>query len=169
MSLNVFYSNRIEDLAEHLRRDLLAERARAGADPFDFIPVMVPNTNIAKWLQIRVLAREKRLCAGIDFPFMEHELTRLLAAELPEGERFTPLAAHAYAVAVMKILLDPPEAQPEFARFAPFRAYVAGGEGAASPLVIASQRQARMGWQLADRLATLMDQYEVRRPEIVRR
>ena len=169
MSLNVFYSNRIEDLAEHLRRDLLAERARTGADPFDFIPVMVPNTNIAKWLQIRVLAREKRLCAGIDFPFMEHELTRLLAAELPEGERFTPLAAHAYAVAVMKILLDPPEAQPEFARFAPFRAYVAGAEGAASPLAIASQRQARMGWQLADRLASLMDQYEVRRPEIVRR
>ena len=129
MAFHVFYSDRIEDLAEHLRCDLLAERAEA--DPFAFLSVMVPNANIAKWLQIRVLAREKRLCAGIEFPFMEHELAKLLAAELPPGENFTLLTGHAYAVAIMKILLDPPEVQPAFARFAPFRAYIAGGDGAA--------------------------------------
>ncbi len=165
MSLKIYYSDKIEDLAGELKKHLLDERAAKG-DPFAFSQVVVPNTNIAKWLQIRVFAKEQSLCAGIRFPFMEQRLTELLARNLPTGKSFSLLPDNAYANAIMATLLKADH--PEFAHFAPFRAYVAGGDGA-RPLEIATQSGARMAWQLATTLANLMDQYEVRRPEIVER
>ena len=164
MSLKVYYSDRIEDLAAHLKERLLAERA--GLDPFVFSQVAVPNANIAKWLQIRVFAGERALCAGIAFPFIEQRLTELMSANLPAGAPFSLLPMNAYANAIMSALLAPEEPSAEFAALAPLRAYISGDDGA-SALRISTQRQARMAWQLAARMADLMDQYEVRRPEIV--
>ncbi len=164
MSLRIYYSDRIEDLAEELKKRLQEERM--GGDPFEFSQVVVPNTNIAKWLQIRVFAKEQSLCAGIRFPFMEQRLTELLSRNLPPGRPFSLLPDNAYANAIMATLLKADH--PEFARFAPFRAYVSGRDGA-RPLEITTQNGARMAWQLATTLANLMDQYEVRRPEIVER
>ena len=169
MPLKIYYSDRIEDLANHLKERLL--RDRTGADPFVFPQVVVPNTNIAKWLQIRILSKERMLCAGIRFPFMEQRLTDLMAANLPEGAPFSLLPDHAYANAIMAALLAPRDAQPEFDALAPLRDYVSGagesGGAASGGLAIRTQRQARMGWQLAVKMADLMDEYEVRRPEIV--
>ena len=164
MSLKVYYSDRIEDLAAHLKERLLAERA--GLDPFVFSQVAVPNANIAKWLQIRVFAGERTLCAGIAFPFIEQRLTELMSANLPAGAPFSLLPMNAYANAIMSALLAPEEPSAEFAALAPLRAYISGDDGA-SALRISTQRQARMAWQLAAKMADLMDQYEVRRPEIV--
>ena len=164
MSLKIYYSDRIEELAAHLK-DRLREERQSG-DPFTFSQVVVPNTNIAKWLQIRVFAKEQALCAGIKFPFIEQRLTELMSANLPEGTPFSLLPDNAYANAIMAALLKADH--PEFARFAPFRAYVSGGDGA-RPLELTTQNAARMAWQLATTLANLMDQYEVRRPEIVER
>ena len=164
MALRILYSDKIEDLGRHLERNLLADRR--GADAFDFLSVTVPNTNIAKWLQIRVFAKDRALCAGVQFPFMEQRLTELLSENLGSKEKTTLLPNHAYANAIMGILLSPREKMPEFAAFAPFRAYVSGGDGA-DALAIETRRQARMGWQLAVKLADLLDQYEVRRPESV--
>ncbi len=169
MPLKIYYSDRIEDLANHLKERLL--RDRTGADPFVFPQVVVPNTNIAKWLQIRIFSKERMLCAGIRFPFMEQRLTDLMAANLPEGAPFSLLPDHAYANAIMAALLAPRDAQPEFDALAPLRDYVSGagesGGAASGGLAIRTQRQARMGWQLAVKMADLMDEYEVRRPEIV--
>ena len=53
MSLKIYYSDKIEELAGELKKHLLDERAAQG-DPFTFSQVVVPNTNIAKWLQIRM-------------------------------------------------------------------------------------------------------------------
>ena len=164
MALRIYYSDKIEDLARHLELNLLADRQKS--DPFDFLTVTVPNTNIAKWLQIRVFAKDRGLCAGVQFPFMEQRLTELLSANLKPTEKTTLLPNHAYANAIMGILLASENDSPEFAAFAPFRAYISGDDGANS-LAIETRRQARMGWQLAVKLADLMDQYEVRRPEIV--
>lgn len=164
MALQIYYSDKIEDLARHLESNLLSDRRRG--DPFDLLSVTVPNTNIAKWLQIRVFAKDRGLCAGVRFPFMEQRLTELLSANLKPAERAALLPPNAYSNAIMGILLAPSGDSPEFAAFAPFRAYVTGGDGA-KVLAIETRRQARMGWQLAVKLADLMDQYEVRRPEIV--
>ena len=161
MSLAILYSDRIEDLAEDLKKKLLAARTKEGADPFAFSQVVVPNANIAKWLQMRQFAPEEKLCAGIEFPFMEQRLTELMRANLEKPEEFELLPDHAYAHAIMRILLT-----NGADALKPFRAYIDGGTGAL-PLRIDKQKQAQMAWQLADTLANLMDTYEVRRPEIV--
>ena len=46
MSLSVFYSDRIEDLANHLKEGIIEERRKSA--PFAFSTIVVPNTNIAK-------------------------------------------------------------------------------------------------------------------------
>ena len=171
MSLKIYYSDRIEDLAKDLKERLLKERENQ--DPFVFSQVVVPNTNIAKWLQIQVFAKEQKpedgkLCAGIKFPFIEQRMTELLSANLPEGKPFSLLPNHAYATAIMAALLASRKSQKGFDALAPLRAYIFDGDGK-DELKVTTQRQARMGWQLADKMANLMDQYEVRRPDIVKK
>lgn len=167
MALRIYYSDRIEELAKELKKRLLEERA-ANGDPFVFSQVVVPNANIAKWLQIRVFAKEQALCAGIKFPFIEQRLTELMSANLPEGTPFSLLPDNAYASAIMAALLAKKGSLKGFDALAPLRAYVSGDDGGGE-LKISTQRQARMAWQLAVKMANLMDQYEVRRPEIVER
>ena len=141
MALRIFYSDRIEDLAADLKRRLLDERSQG--DPFVFSQVVVPNANIAKWLQIRVFAKEQALCAGIKFPFIEQRLTELMSANLPEGAPFSLLPDHAYANAIMSALLAKKGTSAEFDALAPFRAYISNGDGA-DELKVSTQRQARM-------------------------
>ena len=153
--LRIYYSDRIEDLAADLKERLLTERAKDKS--FEFSQVVVPNTNIAKWLQIRVFAKERTLCAGVRFPFVEQRLTELMSANLPEGTPFSLLPDHAYANAIMSALLARKGDLAEFDALAPFRAYVANGDGK-DELKVSTQRQARMAWQLAMKMADLMDQ-----------
>ena len=166
MSLKIYCGSRVEDLAEKLKERLLKDRQ--GKDPFVFTKVVVPNGNLAKWLQIRMFAKEPDLCAGIQFPFMEKELTELMKAGLPKDERAEVelLPDHAYAKAIVSILLAGPEEQDEYDKLAPFRKYIMNSDSAET-VAITEQKQAAMTWQLADKLADLMDSYEVYRPEIV--
>ncbi|MBR7180132.1 MAG: exodeoxyribonuclease V subunit gamma [Kiritimatiellae bacterium] len=164
MSLKIYYSDRIEDLSAHLKDALVA--SRAGTDPFVFPQITVPNPNIAKWLKLRVFAKERALCAGVSFPFIEQRLASLMAANLPKGTAFSLLPMNAYSVAVMSSLLASKGEIAEFDLLAPLRAYVSGTDGKEA-LEPRSRREARMAWQLAVKTAELLDQYEVKRPEIV--
>ena len=167
MSLKIYCGSRIENLAEKLKERLLKDRQ--GKDPFLFSKVVVPNVNVAKWLQIRMFAKEPDLCAGIQFPFMEKELTELMLAGLSPKDRVEVelLPDHAYAKAIVSILLADPKEQPEHDKLAPFRSYIMNSDDSADEVAITEQKQAAMTWQLADKLADLMDSYEVYRPEIV--
>lgn len=167
MSLKIYCGSRIEILAEKLKKCLL--RDRQDKDPFLFSKVVVPNGNVAKWLQIRIFAKEPELCAGIKFPFIEKELTELMLAGLPHHERAKVelLPDHAYAKAIVSILLAGPEEQPEYDKFVLFRNYIMNADNSADVVAITKQKQAAMAWQLANKLADLMDSYEVHRPEIV--
>ncbi len=158
MSLSIYYSDKIEELAEHLKGKLVEERR--AADPFAFSQVVVPNTNIAKWLRIRMFADTPELCMGIEFPFIENALFGLLAECLPAEGRPKLLPMNAYSTGILSILLKDGDKD-----FEPFRQYIADGK--AGPLVIDSREKARMAWQLSVKLADLMDKYEVHRPKIV--
>ena len=158
MSLKIYYSDRIEDLAKDLKERLLKEREKL--DPFTFSQVVVPNTNIAKWLRIRMFADSPELCMGLEFPFIEQRLFGLLSESVGGEKRPQLLPNHAYANAIMAILLKDKDE-----KLAPFRRYVA--EGKDEPLKIDSRQKARMAWQLSVKLADLMDQYEVRREDTI--
>lgn len=161
MALEIYYSDKIEDLADHLKGALVEERKTS--DPFDFSTVVVPNTNLAKWLRIRMFADTPELCMGIEFPFIEGHLFDLLAKSLSPSakDRPKPLPANAYSTGILSILL-----KDDDPALAPFRRYVADGKD--GPLSIDSREKARMAWQLSVKLADLMDKYEVYRPEIVK-
>ena len=150
MSLKIYYSDRIEDLSAHLKDALVA--SRAGTDPFVFPQITVPNPNIAKWLKLRVFAKERALCAGVSFPFIEQRLASLMAANLPKGTAFSLLPMNAYSVAVMSSLLASKGEIAEFDLLAPLRAYVSGTDGKEA-LEPHSRREARMAWQLAVKTA----------------
>ena len=139
MALRIYYSDRIEDLAADLKERLLTERAKDKS--FEFSQVVVPNTNIAKWLQIRVFADSPSLCMGVEFPFIEQRLFVLLRDSVGGERRPQLLPMNAYANAIMSILL-----KDDDEKLAPFRRYIA--EGDAGPLKIDSRSKARMAWQL---------------------
>ena len=162
MSLRIHYSDRIEELANELERHLLAER-KAKGNPFEFSQVVVPNTNIEKWLRVVRFADEPSLCMGIEFPFIESALFQILAGCLPGKERPKQHQDGDYTVGILSILLKGAEklAKDDFEALAPFRRYVADGKD--GPLSIDTREKARMAWQLAAKLAGLMDQYEVYR------
>lgn len=151
MGMRVYYSERIEDLALKLKLRLVAERSEA--DAFAVSQVVVPNANIAKWLRICAFADAPSLCAGIEFPFIEQALFRAMNESLGEESRAELLPMNAYANGIMAILQGERNAALE-----PFYGYI-GSVGAS---------QSRKAWQLCVKLADLMDQYEVRRPDIVR-
>ncbi len=160
MSLKIYYGSRIEDLAAELKERLRKERA--AGDPFVFSQVVVPNANIAKWLQIKMFADTPELSMGIEFPFIEQRLFNLLGACFEPAERPRLMPMNAYANAIMSILIKDGDL-----RLQPFRRYVTGKD--TESFTIDSRSKARMAWQLAVKLADLMDQYEVRREGVIAR
>ena len=169
--LQIYYSDKIEELANHLKESLVKERKAPDADPFVFSTVVVPNTNLSKWLRIRMFGDTPSLCMGIEFPFIENALFELLAKCLPAEGRPKLLPMNAYSTGILSILLkrekgtkgedDNGLARDDFEALAPFRRYVADGKG--GPLSIKTREEARMAWQLSSKLADLMDKYEVYR------
>ena len=158
MSLSIYYSDKIEELAEHLKGELVKEREKS--DPFSLSTVVVPNTNTAKWLRIRMFEDTPSLCMGIEFPFIENALFELLAECLPAEGRPKLLPMNAYSIGIMAILLKDGDPALE-----PFRKYISGDDKGS--FSVNSREKARMAWQLSVKLADLMDKYEVHRPEIV--
>lgn len=156
MGLRIVSSNGVEALGSALGKVLKAERA--GKDPFVFSRVVVPNPNIGKWLQMRVFADDPSLGAGLEFPFLEEVLAKAMTEALGGGVRLLPPGSYARAIARILLTDDDPALER-------FRIYIRNGEGT-GPLVT-SRQEAKKVWQLAERLADLMDTYEVHRPELV--
>lgn len=158
MSMIIRYSDRIDSLASDLKRQLLQE----DGDPFVFRQVIVPNGNLAKWLQMRAFADEPSLCAGIDFPFLDRFLRGALVEALPEEEG----AVHSKALpsvsgAIASVLMSDVSRE-----LIPLRRYV-DPEAAARDCDAGTEQAARKLWQLSAKLAELFSEYELRRPELI--
>ena len=155
MPFHVYYSDRIEDLAARLKADL---KKRKQADPFVFPKIVTPNPNVAKYLRIEVFSKEPEFCAGVDYPMLRGFLVEQMTANLPDKIELLP--DRAYAVAIADNLLNPRKEDEEALK--PFRDYVGEIKNG-----ILDQKQAQMLWQLSDKLAGLLDDYEIHRPEVV--
>ena len=160
MGLHILSSAQFDALTQDLKERVLA--VRCTLDAFTPLSIVVPNPNVGKYLQMRVFATERMIVANLRFPFMEESLTRLLRPSLEDAREFELLPPHSYARAIAGMLV---ETRGDDA-LGVFRNYVMGGAGEVGRGH--SGTEARKLWGLADKLASLMDQYEVRRPEIVK-
>jgi exodeoxyribonuclease V gamma subunit len=164
MPLNVYWSDRLEDLADGLfgRWD-----SGAGKDPFARTCVVVGDMATRNWLQSHFLLRRRpgprRVLANIEFkPFAEFVNDWLSAQVHGKDGRHRSPSEHPYAKGVLAwridaILRDVDPAREADKMFRPLAAYV-GGEASA-----------RRRFELAERLAQLYDDYlNYRYPMLVR-
>lgn len=141
--IHIHHSNRTERLAA----GLAAVLAEPLADPFQAEQVVVPHAGMGRWLAFE-LARAHGICARVQFPLPARfiwEALRSTAAALFESHGFEPerLAWRLLA------LLD------ECRDLKPVADYLEGADAA-------------QGYELAERLAAVFDQYLVYRPDWIR-
>lgn len=149
--LKVEQSNRLETLA-----DRLAGMLRDDPSP-PLVPevVAVPNRGLQRWLAQR-LADSLGICASVEFPTVNElagDCFRRLGMDVPAGREVVPAVVSWAIAGILGEALDEPV-------FAPVRAYVhpLGAVDAASTLRL---------HELARRVAPVLDEYVVHRPEWV--
>ena len=146
MQFYLYTGNKLERLAEKFGELIFSAPP---ADVFAPETVVVQTQGMAAWLKQRI-GGEGRIAANFDTPFPVNFIDRTLEAFFPafraDGERF---AAELLPWRICRILGESPERYPELA------AYLAP-----------PQRELKR-WQLACRIAELVDQYRIYRPEML--
>ncbi len=140
-------SNRLESLAEQLAEGF----GQKPADPMTPHAVVISSADTARWLSMQI-ASYSGLAMGIKFPFLRGMVDELTAAMLGGHRR---CSAHYGRDALTWWLYD---RLPEFVGDQSFElvaAYLQGGS---------AQRR----FELARRVASLFDQYQVYRPQMLR-
>jgi exonuclease V gamma subunit len=149
----VYFGSELQSLAAKLA-DQLAEQERHG-DFFAPAAIVVPNRHLRKWLQLW-LARRLGVCINLQFQYLEDALWELLREVDPRKHATQPesLDENAYRLLVLSALLE--DDDPDLAVL---RSYIQLGP---PPLTRLSCRRA---WHLADRMGTLIRDYEYARQD----
>ncbi len=151
--INLFFSHSVERLADLLSDKIHAQQAQAGL--FNAVNVLVPNSNMQRYLQLHV-AERKGVCAHVEFPFLEtglFQMTQVITGEDHAHLNGTLLSWKIWAF--LKQLDD-----QGVGVYGPIHDYInyTDSEG----LI------ARKQFQLSQKLAMLLLDYESQRPEMVR-
>ncbi|MGQ0800782.1 MAG: exodeoxyribonuclease V subunit gamma [Pseudomarimonas sp.] len=157
--LHLTVSNRLEALA-----DALAERLRASplGDPLAAEHIVVPHSGVGRWLQLR-LAQQFGVSLLLRFELPAQRIAAMLTG-LP-GTAGSASAASTWERSVLRWrLLEMLERLPAGAEFSVLRAYLADTE-ASSAGKVGAWTDPLKPWQLACRLADVLDAYQVYRPD----
>ena len=142
--MNIYVSNRLEILSDHL-----ADRLTEGASSaLATETIILQSLGMAKWLSLQ-LARRNGICANCSFPFPNRFLDDVYRAFI---DGYEPDAA--YDRDVMTWTLDGLLRDVRDPEFAPVNQYLSGGD----PL---------KRYQLARNIALLFDQYLIFRPDMM--
>jgi exodeoxyribonuclease V gamma subunit len=146
----------LESLAQRLAV-LVEESARTG-DLFMHVPIIVPNRYLGRWLQLW-LARRLGMAVNFRFLYLEDAAWQMLRDLDPRSGQLHKLDDLTLRFMILAVLLD----EGEDAALTPLRDYLKRpGGGLQRDLY-------RRAWQLADRLAGLLRDYEYhRQDELVR-
>ena len=145
MSLILYKSNRLENLARRLVRDVLETPL---SSPFKAEQIIVPAQGLVPWLKLE-LARCHGIAANLELPFPRAFFFRLIENVLPVQMRAGLIEPEALTWRIMEkleALLD----QPAFREINNY---------------LTASTDPRRKFQLAERIAGLFDQYSVYRPE----
>jgi len=157
MPIELHLSNQLDALAEKLS-DAVAAEVRAKDNILDPPRIIVPNANLARWLQLS-LAEKNSVFMNIEFQYLEEGLWNLLAAldtgeivpEMIDQDQLTILLLHTLQN------LDPtdPDLQP-------IRRYLYGDSASRGRI------DAARLWQLSAKFAHLFKEYEYHRTDMIR-
>ena len=149
--IKLFYSNDAQYLARLLSRNLEQERPQGLAGVFHASRVIVPNLNVASFLQLEI-AKASGICANVQFSFLDKFLSRLL----PPGKNLVD--RHLTHYLLVRYFLEhqaSPASLP--AEVAAYLGTAAGSDGNSD----------RWVYQLADRLARYYHEYDLARPRML--
>jgi exodeoxyribonuclease V gamma subunit len=158
MAIELYFSNRLEELADRFSA-ILESETRADEDLFQGGLTIVPNPNLIKWLQL-FLAKKWSIYMHLDFEYLEAGLWRLLARLDPRQEKPEMIDKPF----VQMVLLD--ELQrlgTDDNEFAPLRRYLWGMDGKRG-----ADYDVKL-WQLSDKLAHLFQEYQFHRSEMIQK
>ena len=148
MALTILSSNRVETLQETLCQRL---REQLPADPFATEIIVVPTYAMERWLNLQI-ARQQGIAANIHYPLPAEWVWQLGASileQVPENDPLQPKQICWKLFNLIPTMLDRPT-------FAKLRLYLTDDE------------EAVKRWQLAARIATVFDRYQLYRPEWIR-
>ncbi|NUY31203.1 exodeoxyribonuclease V subunit gamma [Paraburkholderia sp. JPY303] len=143
--LQLFYSNRYETLVGALLDDL----AQAPSDPWTARPVIVPSAAVRRRLELDIAARQG-ICANVNFGYLAQWLWAQIGGVI-EVPKHSPFAPDRLVWRCYRLLDDTDEALPWNAS-PRLRTYLDAAD-------------ASMRYELARRVATVLDHYLTYRPE----
>lgn len=148
--LNLIYGNKLEILADQLG-ELIGNQKNN--DPLSPKNIIVQNQGMAKWLSV-FLAERNQVAANYKFELPARRMWLLYRSLYPELPDTLPSDKEVMAWSIMKILGNLDSSQ----NFDHLRQYIhRDGE----------EMEIRRRWQLSQRLADVLDQYLVFRPEMI--
>ncbi len=154
-NIKLYFSNAVEQLASQLADNLKTEQQNSSNL---LVPqqVIVPNANMQRYLQL-FMASKQGICANMEFPFLEAGLSQYLAALETTQQPIELLSQQALMIRIFAQLSDAQWLNKKVN--APLLRYLSG-TGSSQLLSIKK-------WQLSRRLAILLINYELQRPEMV--
>ncbi|RUA00770.1 MAG: hypothetical protein DSY89_06000 [Deltaproteobacteria bacterium] len=156
MTIELFFSNRLEYLAEKLA-GIAAEKSRRTDDPFLPLKIVVPNNNLAKWLTLAVTRRES-IMMNVDFQFLETGLWEMIAALDPDPDGASMLDRTRAQLLILSVLSGLARDNPAAA---PIAGYLFDSDGKKYP-----DYSIRL-WQLSEKLGHLFQEYEYHRTDMI--
>ena len=158
MSIELYFSNQLDQLADRFS-DVVTAEVRGKGNILEAPVVIVPNANLAKWLQL-VLAEKNSIIMNVAFQYLEAGLWEMLAALDPGENKPAMMDNDQLKILLLHILqnLDRSDAD-----FLPITQYLFGEDDAGRP-----DDAARL-WQLAEKIAHLFKEYEFHRTDMIQK
>lgn len=151
--INLYFSHSVERLADLLSDKVHAQQAQNGL--FSPVDVLVPNSNMQRYLQLHV-AERKGVCAQVEFPFLETGLFHL--TQKLTGQDHVHLNGTILTWKIWSFLKQLDRQKND--AFELLEHYINEEDSAG----LKSRKQ----FQLSQKLAMLLLDYESQRPEMVR-
>ncbi len=151
--IKLFFSHSVERLADKLARKVVDQQSQQNI--FSPLQIMVPNGNMQRYLQLHI-AKQQGICANVEFPFLETGLFQMVN-QVAERDS-THLNGSLLSWKIWQLLKS--SAIQDNPVYQPLQKYMAEGDG--KGLITTKQ------FQLSQKLAMLLLDYESQRPEMVR-
>jgi len=157
MAIELYFSNQLDQLAYKFS-DVVTDEVRGKANILEAPVLIVPNANLAKWLQL-LLAEKNSIFMNVRFQYLEAGLWGMLTALDPGENEPDMMDNDQLKMLLLHILQNLDRNDPDFL---PITQYLFGEEDAERP-----DDAARL-WQLSEKMAHLFKEYEFHRTDMIR-